>query len=438
MTRTLQKFVLFSFFLSVVAPSAFAVEHFNLKQCISLALVRNPEMEIADYSIHGAAEKKSEASKIGYPIFDYEYNLAPAPKDTTKVLESFGNGDITPFNRVKIGMGIPLHTFGKVKTGKALADIGTEAERRKKDQKKAEIVLKVKQLYYGVLLAREVRGLLDSADDGLSGEVKKREDKGGTDPGELLKLKLFRAEIQKRIGETDKKAILAKEALAIQMGYEQSAGFEVVDEKLIPVAPKIKPYDAYRQQALAQRPDLKLLDLGREAKSRQVTLEKRLMTPNVGFGGFFELGRASGVTGVTATDDFNDPFNYTRAGIGLQLKGTLDIHNSLTKIRQAKTELKKIDVQRDFAHEGVALEVREAFLDVQTTQKDLERAEEAGRWARQLLFMTQSNLDIGIGESKDLVDALTSFLQTRGQYFEAVYNYNIAIAKLDQKIGVVP
>ncbi|QQR79896.1 MAG: hypothetical protein IPJ69_11200 [Deltaproteobacteria bacterium] len=68
----------------------------------------------------------------------------------------------------------------------------------------------------------------------------------------------------------------------------------------------------------------------------------------------------------------------------------------------------------------------------------MDRAEEAGRWSRQLLFMTQSNMDIGIGESKDLVDALTAFLQTRGQYFEAVYNYNVAIAKLDQKTGVVP
>ncbi len=383
-------------------------------------------------------EKKNEANKIGYPILDYEYNLAPAPKDTTRALDSFGHGEITPFNRLRIGAGIPLNTFGKVKTGKALADIGTQAERIKKDQKKAEIVLKVKQLYYGILLGREVHDLLQSGYNGVDGEIKKREDKGGTDPSELLKMKLFRAEMDRRIHEADKKRMLAQEALAVQMGVKSATSFDIASEKLLPLESKIKSYDEYKAQALDRRPDLKLLDAGREAKAKQVTLEKRLMTPNIGFGGFFEMGRAPNVTKTGSTDDFNDPFNFTRAGVGLQLKGNLDFHNSKTKIKQANIELKKIDVQKQFAREGVALEVREAFLDVQNTKLDVERAEETGKISRQLLFMTQSNMDIGIGESKDLIDALTAFLQTRGQYFEAVFNFNVAVAKLEQKIGVVP
>ena len=437
MAKKIPTFLIF-LLSSAFIPQVFAAEHLNLKQCISRALLSNPEMEIADDSIEGAAERKNEANKIGYPIFDYEYNLAPAPKDTTRALDSFGHGELTPFNRFKIGVGVPLNTFGKVKTGKALADVGTEAERRKKDQKKAEIVLKVKQLYYGILLAREGRQLLDAGYHGVDNEIKKREEKGGTDPSELIKLKLFRAEMDRRIQDGEKKKELAKAALAVTMGVESSDVFEIVEEKLLPLDSKIKTYEDYRSQALAQRPDLKLLDLGREAKSKQVTLEKRLMTPNIGVGGFFEMGRAPNVTDSGTTDDFNNPFNYTRAGIGLQLKGTLDFHNSKTKIKQANIELKKIDVQKQLAREGVGLEVREAYLDVQNTQKDVARAEESGKLSRQLLFMTQSNMDIGIGEPKDLIDALTAFLQTRGQYFEAVFNYNVALAKLEQKTGVVP
>lgn len=432
--KKLQAFIIL-FFLSIGSAQARTLD---LKQCIRLALQQNPEMEVADISIEGAAEKKNEANKIGYPIFDYEYNLAPAPKDTTRALDSFGSGEITPFNRVKIGVGVPLHTFGKVKTGKALADVGTKAERLKKDQKKADIVLKVKQLYYGILLGDEVRGLLRSGYDGVNGEIKKREDKGGTDPNELLKLKLFRAEMDRRIHETDKKQMLAKEALAVQMGLKSATLFEVASEKLSPLQSRIRTYEEYKSQALESRPDLKLLDAGRDAKAKQVTLEKRLMTPNIGLGGFFEMGRAPNVVETANTDDFNDPFNFTRAGIGLQLKGNLDFHNSKTKIKQANIELKKIDVQKQFAREGIALEVREAYLDVQNTKLDVERAEETGKISRQLLFMTQSNMDIGIGDSKDLIDALTAFLQTRGQYFEAVFNYNVAVAKLEQKIGVVP
>ncbi len=162
------------------------------------------------------------------------------------------------------------------------------------------------------------------------------------------------------------------------------------------------------------------------------------MTPNLAVGSFFEIGRAPGVTGVTTTDDFSDPFNFTRAGIGLQLKGQFDFHSGFAKVRQAKSELKKVGIQKAYAQEGVELEVKEAFLDARNAKLELQRTEEAGKLSRQLLFLTQSNYDIGLAEPKDLIDALSGFLLTRGQYFEAVFNYNVALAKLDQKIGRLP
>jgi len=410
----------------------------TLDQCIKRALTYNPELEIADYSIQGAKEKKIEADHFGTPIFDYEYDLGPAPKDASDAFHSFFSGDLTVFNKMKVGVGVPIHTFGKVKTGKELAETGIVAERERKEIKKSEIVLQVKQLYYGILLAREVGHLLKSAYEGLGKEIQKREDQGGTDPSELLKLKLFRAELEKRKEEGDKREILAKEAMSVQLGIDEADRFDIMSDRLRPETPTMSNYDVYRQSALANRSDLKLLDLGYHAKEKQLQLESRLMSPNLAFGGFLELGRAKGITGLKNTDDFNNPFNYTRAGVGFQLKGQLDFHSSLSKVRQLRSELYKIDVQRQLAEDGVELEVKEAFLEVRNTKLDMERAEEGGKLSRQLLFLTQSNMDIGIAESKDLIDALSAFLQTRGQYFESVFNYNVAVAKLENKTGQMP
>ncbi len=414
------------------------VMRLTLDECVERALTYYPELQVADYSIQTAEKKKTEASRLGHPIVDYEYLLAPAPRDVGNAIESFFSGDLTAFNSFKLRVAVPIHTFGKVKTGKELADRGIAGEREKKVQKKSEIVLKVKQLYNGILLAREVNRLLRSARDGIQDEIDKRDTKGGTDPSELLKLKLFRAELERRIEEGQKKEILALEALRVQLGMDAASRFDLATDKLRPIAKNVSNYEKYRQEALHSRQDLKLLRIGREAKEKQLTLEKRLMTPNLGVGTFFEIGRAPGVTGVTTTDDFSDPFNFTRAGIGLQLKGQLDYHASLAKVRQARSELYKLEVQKELAEDGVDLEVKEAFLDVKNTKQEIERAEEAGKMSRQLLFLTQSNWDIGIGESKDLIDAFSSFLMTRGQYFEAVFHFNVAVAKLDQKVGGVP
>lgn len=422
----------------IFGPRAGELMRLTLAECLQRALIYQPELQVADYSIEVAKEKKTEVSRLGYPILDYEYNLAPAPRDVGNALESFFSGDLTVFNRFRLGVGIPIHTFGKVKTGKELAEKGIQAELERKEQKKTEIVLKVKQLYNGILLGREVGRLLRSARNGVNDEIVKRETEGGKDPAELLKLKLFRAELEKRMEEGDKKVILAKEALRVQLGIDPAVRFDLATGKLRPVARRAGSFEEYRREALEQRSDLKLLEIGYEAKAKQVKLEKRLMTPNLGFGGFFEIGRAPGVSGVTTTDDFSDPFNFTRAGLGFQLKGQFDFHTSFSKVRQARSELYKIDVQRELAEDGVELEVKEAFLDVRNTKLDMDRAEEAGKLSRQLLFLTQSNYDIGLAEPKDLIDALSGFLQSRGQYFEAVFNYNVAVAKLDNKIGRLP
>ena len=66
-----------------------AVIRLNLNECVERALIYNPEMQVADYSIEAAEQKKVEVSKLGYPIVDYEYNLAPVPKDVGHAMTSF-------------------------------------------------------------------------------------------------------------------------------------------------------------------------------------------------------------------------------------------------------------------------------------------------------------------------------------------------------------
>ena len=107
-------------------------------------------------------------------------------------------------------------------------------------------------------------------------------------------------------------------------------------------------------------------------------------------------------------------------------------------MRELKSELAKTDLMRNHATRGIDLEIKEAYLEVQNTKQDLDRAEQAGKLSRQLLFLTQSNFDIGLAESKDLIDAISSFLQSRGEYFEAAFHYNVAWGKLHQKIGLLP
>lgn len=417
----------------------------TLEECIKISLEHNAKLQATGYGIDAASAQLQEASAFGWPVIDYELKSAPIPSDVSNAMESIFSGDVTWWNRLKVGVGVPIYSFGKLSLAKRLAKSGLKSAEVLQFQEKNQLTSKVRQLYYGILLAEELGRLIKEAHGRLDNEIKKRDVE--TDetadvaysPIDSLKMKVFLYDLEKRLAEARQKEAMALEGLRVQMGLAPGTVFTVFSRKLRPVTADLKPFDDYVAVAMANRPDVRLLGVGLEAKRNQYLLEKRKLFPDVGAGLFFELGRtATDVKGVTATDDFNDPFNFTRAGVGLQISGKFDLHGGSARIKKSRSEYYKLNLEQMLAKEAIKLDVKDAFLRAKTAKANLKRALEAEKASRQILFLTQSNYGIGIGESKDLVDALQLLLMTRGRYFESVFDYNSALAILDEKIGVLP
>ncbi len=414
----------------------------TLEECIRMAMEHNAKLQATGYAIDAAKAQLKEATAHGWPVLEYEYRTAPVPNDVSDAMNSFFSGDITWFNKLKVGVGIPLYSFGKISLVKELAQIGVDVSRVQAFQEKNSLASKVKQLYYGILLAEEMGRLLREAHQQLTRELEKREgEKGDVEysPLDNLKMRVYQYELERRLAETRQKHILVLEGLRAQMGLAEGTVFTVFSNKLRPVETSLKKFDDYLAVAKENRPEEKLLNSALEARKNQFRLEKRKLFPDIGIGAFFEIGHTlNSISGLVATDDFSDPFNFTRAGFGLQVSGKIDFHGSSARIKKAKSEYYKLNLEQMIAREGLKLDVRSSYLDVKTAAANLRRAERAQKTARKLLFLTKSNREIGIGEQKDYVDALQMVLMTRGRYFESVFDYNSALAKLDEKVGVLP
>lgn len=415
-------------------PNAFRLD---LTDCVKMALRNNAEIKGADYDIVEANYKLKEAHPRGVPVIQYEYQGAPIPKDVSNAIQDFFSGDLTFVNRVKLGIGVPITTFVKLQIGNDLAHEGIDAAKEKKNQKSSDVVLKVKQLYNGILFAREVKSMLQEADKRLDEEITKREaEKTPGDPVELAKLKLTRFEILKKLGEASKKEELAVQGLRLQIGLDRTFDYDLVDKKLKPVEFELKDFEFYLEESKRYRPESKLLDIGMKAKEDEYRVEKRKLAPDMGLGGFFEIGRtATPITGVGQQNDYTNPFNFTRAGVGIQIKGELNWIQSMARIKQKEAEFYKMSVTKDYAEQGLDLDLRDSYLSVKQNKKDLEDSDKAYRLARQLVFLTKTNYDVGVGDKKDYADALQAYLLMKGRYFESVFNYNVAVATLISKVG---
>jgi hypothetical protein len=54
------------------------------------------------------------------------------------------------------------------------------------------------------------------------------------------------------------------------------------------------------------------------------------------------------------------------------------------------------------------------------------------------LLLSLTNFKFGIGTGKDVFEGLSVYARTAGDYFETVYDYNIAVAELRAAAGEFP
>jgi len=410
----------------------------TLEDCIRIALVNNNKVQSTDYNVDVARARHMEAEARFWPIFEYEWLTAPVPKNISDALGSFFRGDLLWWNKVRIAMGIPLYSFGKLSIAKDLALGGITAAREERKKERLSTVTKVRYLYYGVLLAEELGRLLTQAHNKLSREVEKRKAEKGS-PISMIRAKVFLVDLEGRLAEARDKELMALEGLRVQLGLNPDVAVMVYSEKLRPIRFRLRPIDDYIEMALRNRPDVKLVEVGLETRRKLYTLEKRRFFPDVGFGAYFDIGRTAGnVLGVTTTDDYSDPLNFSRAGIGMRVQGKFDVHGQKARVNRAQSEYYKASLEHYMAKDGIALDIKKAHMDASRNFDDVERAAKSERLARQLFFLTQSNYELGIGVEEEYVEALQLVLMSRGKYFEAVFDYNSSLAVLDEKAGIIP
>lgn len=412
-------------------------ETFSLAKCIDLSLERNQKLKGSVYEVEAAQGQYTESKALFMPVLEYQWRIAPVPTDVNDAFNRFFDGQLTLFNGVHVAVGMPIGTFGQLQSAKHMAKNGVEAAKTNQVKAGETVRFQVKQLYYGVLFAKEMSRLLEDAVDKIGGRIASEEAKeeNRLDPYDLLKLKATKVDLERRLAETEQNLELAYEGLRVNMDLEPGTPIVLDNQNLKPEIVSLSEEQEYVDAGLMNQPESKLVDIGVDTKRLQYRLEKFKLMPQAGFAFFADVGRTTGyVAGITATGDYNDPFNYTRAGIGVQLKGTLDFHGAYGRIKKARAEYYKATYDRLIAKRGLALELRKAYLNARRARDDVARARKADSISRQMAFMQKINQDMGIGDNQRYGDALMLMLLQRGYYFKSIYDYNIALADLAQKV----
>lgn len=410
----------------------------SLPQCIAMAISENEKLKAAGYDVEAAHGQLDEAKIRGRPVLDYEFQLAPVPTDVNVALQSFATGNVTIWAKLRIALGFPIYAFGAMTEARRLAEGGVVAAKYKVVKEREKLIYDIKQVYYGILFGKEMKKLMGKAINSLTNKIENEEASKDPklSPFDILKMKVFREELIRRLDQAEQEMALAYEGLKIQLGLPPEVKIDLDHDTLEPEIVNLAKMDQYINASMDQRPDSKLIEVGVQTKKRLWTLEKRKLAPQVGAALFLDVARAAGdIRGITSTGDLQNPLNYSRGGIGLQVKGRLDFYGAFGRVKKARAEYIKALYEGQMGKKGIRLDAKKAYEEVRTLHDKVISTRKSQSMSNQMMFLSKSNYELGIGDQDEYAEALQLTLANRGLYFKTVFDYNVALANLEQKVG---
>ncbi len=418
----------------------------TLDDCIKKALTAAPELGEAQADIDATSARLDEAKAHRYPQIEFLGLIGPVPQARgNQVYSEDGINDTerwTWFQRGDATLVQPLYTFGKISENMRAATHGIEVDRAKKDQKGTDVALQVKEYYYGILLARELRELVletrDILDDAKS-KARKLIDKGSPNADELdiYKLDAFRGEVAKYLEEASKGEQLALAALKTRMGLPPAEAVDIDAERLQPAGATLGDLAAYVEEARTRRPEFRQLNEGIKAREALVEAAKANYWPDLFLGGYVSAAYADKRTRID-NPFVPDDFNHVWAGIALGVKWKLDFGITGAKVAGERAQYNRLLSTRAYADEFIPLQIRKAWLEARESEASAAAMKEAYTNAKRWVVASVANYDFGIGPAQEIFDGLQNYARMRAAYFQAVYNQNMALARLDHAVGQAP
>ena len=115
-----------------------------------------------------------------------------------------------------------------------------------------------------------------------------------------------------------------------------------------------------------------------------------------------------------------------------------DSGRSRAQIRQAQHTLQQIQAFTEQLRQNVGLEVKQAYLNINTAREQMRSAEAQLTAANEALRIAQVRYQAGVSTTVEVIDAQLARQQAANNYSAAVYNYNLAQAQLSLALGRPP
>jgi len=414
----------------------------DLETALRIAHDNNPTIKIADIEIQRVDYAKKEAIGALLPslnaVGQYTDNVM---KQVMFMPESFSAlmggqkymemGYKNSYNGV-LSTQIPIVNFTlwqNIKNKQNDIDIIIEKSRASK----IEMTKQVKDAYYGVLLSKSSLKVLEQSHKNALETLKNIEN--SYKQGVVSEYDFIRAQVN--VNNLNPILINAKNGvelaimqlrMILSLPAEQNIETQETLESFNKNISLFSQID--KETALTQNSDLKILDYNITGLENQLKLINTQHLPMLSASGNYIY--------QTQSEDFNfKEYNWvSSSSIGLQL--TVPLFSGMQKVNQAKQvkmAIKGLQLQREYAKDGINLQIQAAINQMKAAKEQLNVNKDAIKQAERGYEIAKVRYQVGSGTILELNDSELSLTQSSLNYQQSLYNFLSAQANVEKIMG---
>ena len=414
----------------------------TLQDAVAVALKNNPTVQAADAYAEAVQQGITVAASARYPRVDFSEGVTRGNNPVyvfgsllTQRQFAAQNFQLDFLNtpppldnfRTQFSASMPLWDAGQ--TSRRVRDARLESQSAMKAGRRTrqEVIFNVVQAYLnGLLAAENVR--VAQADVELTKadltRAQAREEQGLAVPSDLLSSKVQYAQAQEDLLRARNAEAIAQATLNVAMGVAEDAPIGI-EGRLSQVAFEAGVLAERQQRAMTTRPDFQQLDIDKQRAANGVSMARAEFLPKVNL--------------FSAWEEDNQTF-LTRGGNNWALGATLTFNlfdggANRARLKESRARERQVEALREQMASAVRLQVREAFLNLNTAHDRVEVSREAAAQAEESLRIIQNRYESGLATITDLLRAETARTSAQKNFLNALFDHRLSYAALELATG---
>lgn len=432
----------------LLLPAFTKAEVMTLDQAVDHALQADPRIEEKQRLVDAARALLQQALGSDDLIFDVNTYVGLvtqvkggfyAADGVTPRSDKYDWHGLTSWTSIQFSVIKPLYTFGKIENYAEAAKGNIEVKKGDVALQRSNTILDVNRAYYGYLAARDTRYLFEDVQSRLRKAidlVNKWLSEGNSNArqSDLYALQSGIALVNKFLAQAKGVENIALDGLKVLTNVGLDGDLEVADNRIMPVEMPTLSLEELNSEALTNRPEIKQLEAGLEARRALVAAKKAEKLPDI-YAGIAGTAAYSPDRSRLDNPFIYDPFNDYGASpiLGIRWKWASGVQKA--KVAEAQAELEALVEKNSFAQHGIPFEVAEQYHQVQAYNKSVEELADGSRAARRWMISTYADFEAGITDADKVLTAFQGYVTIHSDYLSTVNDYNMHVVRLRYVTG---